>query len=223
GVCAAGHKALYSEAWGGLPAHEFLCRLDPELGRLRDRLYTKAYAADRAAGALAREWAETFGLRTGIPIAMGVFDAHYGAVGAGVRVGTFVKIIGTSTCDIAIADARERVPDIPGICGIVPGSVLPGYYGIEAGQSAVGDLLRRDRRKKRSVHAGLRRRDRDADVDGGLTSDAGARRRHRRGGGGRPRGGRLRSIRGRAGADDVPGCAVVRAESGGAYRLRRAL
>src|SRR5205823_1667450 len=142
GVCAAGHKALYSEAWGGLPAHEFLCRLDPELGRLRDRLYTKAYSADRAAGALAREWAETFGLRTGIPIAMGAFDAHYGAVGAGVRVGTFVKIIGTSTCDIAIADARERVPDIPGICGIVPGSVLPGYYGIEAGQSAVGDLLR---------------------------------------------------------------------------------
>ena len=142
GVCAAGHKALYSEAWGGLPSREFLCRLDPELGSLRDRLYTKAYAADRAAGALAREWAETFGLRTGLPIAMGAFDAHYGAVGAGVRVGTFVKIIGTSTCDVAIADARERVPDIPGICGIVPGSVLPGYYGIEAGQSAVGDLLR---------------------------------------------------------------------------------
>ncbi len=142
GVCAAGHKAMYSEGWGGLPSREFLCLLDPALGRLRDRLYTKAYSADRAAGVLAREWAETFGLQTGIPIAMGAFDAHYGAVGAGVRVGTFVKIIGTSTCDIAIADGHQRIPDIPGICGIVPGSVMPGFYGIEAGQSAVGDLLR---------------------------------------------------------------------------------
>jgi len=142
GVCAAGHKAMSSEAWGGLPPRAFLCQLDPGLGRLRDRLYTKAYAADRAAGALAREWAETFGLPAGIPIAMGAFDAHYGAVGAGVRVGTFVKIIGTSTCDIAIADARRGIADIPGICGIVPGSVLPDCYGIEAGQSAVGDLLR---------------------------------------------------------------------------------
>src|SRR6266699_6445419 len=142
GVCAAGHKAMYSEGWGGLPSREFLCLLDPGLGRLRDRLYTKAYSADRAAGVLAREWAETFGLQTGIPIAMGAFDAHYGAVGAGVRVGTFVKIIGTSTCDIAIADGHQRIPDIPGICGIVPGSVMPGFYGIEAGQSAVGDLLR---------------------------------------------------------------------------------
>jgi L-ribulokinase len=142
GVCAAGHKAMYSETWGGLPSIEFLSKLDPALGRLRDRLYAKAHAADRPAGALAREWAETFRVRAGIPIAMGAFDAHYGAVGAGVRVGTFVKIIGTSTCDIAIADAERRVPDIPGICGIVPGSVMPGYYGIEAGQSAVGDLLR---------------------------------------------------------------------------------
>src|SRR2546428_3909796 len=98
--------------------------------------------ADRPAGRLTPRWAETFGLQTGIPIAMGAFDAHYGAVGAGVRVGTFVKIIGTSTCDIAIADAHQRIPDIPGICGIVPGSVMPGFYGIEAGQSAVGGLLR---------------------------------------------------------------------------------
>jgi L-ribulokinase len=142
GVCAAGHKAMYSETWGGLPSTEFLSTLDPALGRLRDRLYAKAHAADRPAGVLARQWAETFGVRAGIPIAMGAFDAHYGAVGAGVRVGTFVKIIGTSTCDIAIADAQARIPDIPGICGIVPGSVMPGYYGIEAGQSAVGDLLR---------------------------------------------------------------------------------
>src|SRR5437660_1108481 len=107
-----------------MPSLYFLCQLDPGLGRLRDRLYNKAYAADRAAGALAREWADAFGLPIGIPIAMGAFDAHYGAVGAGVRVGTFVKIIGTSTCDIAIADARRRIPDIPGICGIVPGPFM---------------------------------------------------------------------------------------------------
>ena len=142
GVCAAGHKAMYSATWGGLPSRDFLGGLDPALASLRDRLYAEAHTADRPAGRLALRWAEMFGLRAGIPIAMGAFDAHYGAVGAGVRVGTFVKIIGTSTCDIAIAAAQQRIPDIPGICGIVPGSVLPGYYGIEAGQSAVGDLLR---------------------------------------------------------------------------------
>jgi L-ribulokinase len=142
GVCAAGHKAMYSATWGGLPSQEFLSGLDPALGRLRDRLYTTAHPADRPAGPLAGPWAKTFGVPPGIPIAMGAFDAHYGAVGAGITVGTFVKIIGTSTCDIAIAGAEQRLPDIPGICGIVPGSVMPGYYGIEAGQSAVGDLLR---------------------------------------------------------------------------------
>jgi L-ribulokinase len=142
GICAAGHKAMYAESWGGLPSRDFLAQLDPALGRLRERLYATAYAADRPAGTLARDWAETFRVPARIPIAMGAFDAHYGAVGAGVKVGTFVKIIGTSTCDIAIADAAAPIADIPGICGIVPGSVLPGYYGLEAGQSAVGDLLR---------------------------------------------------------------------------------
>ncbi len=140
-VCAAGHKAMYSDAWGGLPSAQFLARLDPRLAELRGRLYEKAYPADRPAGHLSAEWALAWGLERGIPVAMGSFDAHYGAVGAGVTVGTLVKIIGTSTCDIAIASARERVPDVPGICGIVNGSVMPGYYGIEAGQSAVGDLL----------------------------------------------------------------------------------
>jgi L-ribulokinase len=141
-VCAAGHKALYADAWGGLPSAGFLARLDPALAALRARLYSKAYAADRAAGTLVRAWADRLGLRAGIPIAMGGFDAHYGAVGAGVKAGTWVKIIGTSTCDIAVAPSDQSVPDIPGICGIVPGSVMPGYYGIEAGQSAVGDLLK---------------------------------------------------------------------------------
>jgi L-ribulokinase len=140
-VCAAGHKAMYAAAWGGLPSREFLARLDPLLADLRDRLYDEAGPADRPAGRLSPAWAEVLGLPPGIPVAMGGFDAHYGAVGSGITTGTLVKIIGTSTCDCAIAPADARLADIPGICGIVPGSILPGYYGIEAGQSAVGDLL----------------------------------------------------------------------------------
>ncbi len=142
GVCPAGHKAMYSETWGGLPSKEFLTRLDPALAALRDRMYEKAHPADRPAGTLCAEWARTLGLRDGIPIAMGSFDAHYGAVGAGVTSGTLVKIIGTSTCDCAVAPAKEKIANVPGICGIVNGSIMPGYYGIEAGQSAVGDILR---------------------------------------------------------------------------------
>jgi L-ribulokinase len=142
GICAAGHKAMYSRAWGGLPPTSFLSRLDPRLAGLRDRLYDDAWPADRPAGTLTGEWAATFGLRAGIPIAMGAFDAHYGAVGSGVTTGTLVKIIGTSTCDCAVAPAADRIADIPGICGIVNGSILPGYFGLEAGQSAVGDILK---------------------------------------------------------------------------------
>ena len=140
-ACAAGHKAMYAAAWGGLPAREFLARLHPGLAALRDRLYERAYPADRPAGRLCAEWAEALGLPPGIPVAMGGFDAHYGAVGAGITTGTLVKIIGTSTCDIAIARGGAVPPDVPGICGIVDGSVMPGYFGVEAGQSAVGDLL----------------------------------------------------------------------------------
>jgi L-ribulokinase len=142
GVCAAGHKAMYSDAWGGLPAKTFLARLDPRLADLRDRLYDRAYATGRPAGHLSAEWARRLGLHEGLTIAMGAFDAHYGAIGSGVTTGTLVKIIGTSTCDCAIAPASNRVDDIPGICGIVNGSILPEFFGIEAGQSAVGDILR---------------------------------------------------------------------------------
>lgn len=141
GVCAAGHKAMYSEEWGGLPSEEFLARLDPGLAALRKRLYDKAWPSDRPAGVLCVEWAGAFGLAEGLPIAMGAFDAHYGAIGAGITTGTLVKIIGTSTCDIAITPATGHAPTVPGICGAVNGSVMPGYYGVEAGQSAVGDLL----------------------------------------------------------------------------------
>ena len=141
-ICAAGHKAMYSDTWGGLPSAEFLARLDPKLSALRGRLFDKAWAADRPAGLLCEEWAARLGLPAGIVVAMGAFDAHYGAVGAGVETGTLVKIIGTSTCDCAIAPVSSSMRDVPGICGIVNGSIMPGYFGIEAGQSAVGDLLK---------------------------------------------------------------------------------
>jgi L-ribulokinase len=142
GVCAAGHKAMYSEAWGGLPSKAFLARLDPKLADLRDRLFDQAHPPGRPAGTLSPKWAGALGLPAGVAIAMGGFDAHYGAVGSGVTTGTLVKIIGTSTCDCAIAPASKPIDDIPGICGIVNGSIMPGFFGLEAGQSAVGDLLR---------------------------------------------------------------------------------
>jgi L-ribulokinase len=142
GVCAAGHKAFYAEDWGGLPDKEFLALLDPKLAALRDRLFDKAYDATEPAGSLTADWAKKLGLPAGIPIAIGEFDVHYGAIGCGVKEGTLVKIIGTSTCDCGVVSADKTVPDIKGICGIVKGAILPGFYGIEAGQSAVGDIFK---------------------------------------------------------------------------------
>ena len=140
-VCAAGHKAMYNENWGGLPYKEFLGKLSPELAKLRDRLYQKAETSGRLAGHLSDEWAEKLGLVAGTPVAVGLLDAHSGAVGSGVGEGILVKIMGTSTCDIMVHPAAGSLPDIPGVAGIVNGSVLPGYIGIEAGQSAVGDIF----------------------------------------------------------------------------------
>ncbi len=140
-VCAAGHKAMFSTEWGGLPDKEFLAKLDPKLADLRDRLYSEAYTADTKAGGLCAEWAKRLGLQEGTAICVGAFDAHTGAVGAGIKKGTLVKILGTSTCDLMISPTSKPLADIPGVCGIVNGSVLPGYYGIEAGQSAVGDIF----------------------------------------------------------------------------------
>jgi L-ribulokinase len=139
--CAAGHKAMFNDAWGGLPAEDFLARLHPKLGRLRRRLYEKSYASDKIAGRLTPQWARRTGLPAGLPVAVGAFDAHLGAVGSGVRPGRLIKIIGTSTCDVAVWPSRLPLADIPGLCGIVDGSVLPGYFGLEAGQSAVGDIF----------------------------------------------------------------------------------
>lgn len=140
-VCAAGHKAMFSPEWGGLPDKEFLAKLDPALADLRDRLYSEAHVADTKVGGLCAEWAKRLGLKEGAAVAVGAFDAHMGAVGAGIKEGTLVKILGTSTCDLMIAPASQPLADIPGVCGIVNGSVVRDHYGIEAGQSAVGDIF----------------------------------------------------------------------------------
>lgn len=139
--CAAGHKAMWHEEWGGLPSEEFLVGLDPLLAGLRDRLYEKTYTSDEKAGNLTAEWAEKLGLPEGIAVAVGAFDAHMGAVGAGITEKTIVKIMGTSTCDIMIAP-YEVIDNklIRGICGQVDGSVMPGVVGLEAGQSGFGDV-----------------------------------------------------------------------------------
>jgi L-ribulokinase len=139
--CAAGHKAMFNKAWGGLPSADFLGKLDPRLRDLRRRLYSETFTADVRAGQLTKDWAARLGLPAGIPIAVGAFDAHLGAIGSGVAAGKLVKIIGTSTCDITVWPNAQPLADIPGLCGIVDGSVLPGFFGLEAGQSAVGDIF----------------------------------------------------------------------------------
>lgn len=139
--CAAGHKAMVNADWGGYPAKEFLAKLDPKLGQLRDTLGDVTYAIDEKAGDLTEEWARKLSLKVGIPVAMGAFDAHLGGVGSGISTGKLVKIIGTSTCDMAVWPSDKDLADVPGICGIVDGSILPGYWGLEAGQSAVGDIF----------------------------------------------------------------------------------
>ncbi len=140
-ICAAGHKAMFNDSWNGLPDKEFLDELSSGLGKLRDRLFPQAYSAEQKIGNLSAEWAEKLGLSTNVAVAVGAFDAHMGAVGAGVKEGTLVKILGTSTCDIMISPKGKNLNDIPGVCGIVDGSVMNNYFGIEAGQSAVGDIF----------------------------------------------------------------------------------
>lgn len=140
-ICAAAHKALYHPRWGGLPAREFLAGLHPELARVRDTFRTPALPSDRAAGHLCAAVAAQLGLPAGIPVAVGALDAHLGAVGSGCGPGTLVKILGTSTCDCMVAPLAQELPAIPGLCGIAPESIVPGMHGLEAGQSAVGDIF----------------------------------------------------------------------------------
>lgn len=139
--CAAGHKAMWHESWGGLPDDEFLTTLSPLLKGFRDHLYTETFTSDTLVGYLTEEWANRLGLTTNVAVGVAAIDCHVGAVGAEIKTGSFVKVIGTSTCDI-MAVPYEQMDGklIPGICGQVDGSVIPRAIGLEAGQSAFGDL-----------------------------------------------------------------------------------
>ncbi|MBI4582259.1 MAG: ribulokinase [Planctomycetes bacterium] len=141
-VCAAGHKAMYHADWS-LPAAEFLATIDEQLADVRrNKTFDRAWPASERAGGLSAAWAKALGgLREGTPVAVGAIDAHLGAVGSGVKPGSLAKILGTSSCDMMIHPNTEPLPDIPGLCGIVDGSIVPGYFGLEAGQSAVGDIF----------------------------------------------------------------------------------
>ena len=139
--CASGHKAMWHESWGGLPSEEFLVKLDPLLAGYRSRLYTETFPSNVKVGNLTEEWAKRLGLTTNVAVAVGAFDCHIGAVGAQIKPGDFVRVIGTSTCDIMAVPYKEIGNKlIPGICGQVDGSVIPGMVGLEAGQSGFGDI-----------------------------------------------------------------------------------
>ncbi|MDI9866477.1 ribulokinase [Flectobacillus sp. DC10W] len=139
--CAAGHKALWHQEFEGLPSEEFLTKLDPLLGGLRDRLFSETYTSDNSMGTISKEWADKLGISDKAVIGVGAFDCHMGAVGADIQPYSLCKVIGTSTCDMLVAP-NEEIGHllIRGICGQVDGSIIPGMLGMEAGQSAFGDL-----------------------------------------------------------------------------------
>src|SRR6476619_4788820 len=137
-TCAMGHKWMWNAKLGGLPPEKFLVKVDPLLAGVREKLDGEYATSDQIAGTLSEEWAEKLGLKAGIPIPVGAFDAHWDAIGAGAREGDVVNVVGTSTCIIAIA---KHVDLIPGVCGVVEGSIHPDYFGIEAGLSATGDIF----------------------------------------------------------------------------------
>ncbi|HWB97391.1 MAG TPA: ribulokinase [Bryobacteraceae bacterium] len=137
-ICAMGHKWMWNESLGGLLPEQFLVQVDPLFAGVRGKLEGRYATSDQIAGHLTAEWAEKLGLKAGIPVPVGAFDAHWDAIGAGVREGDVVNVVGTSTCIMAIA---KQVDLIPGVCGVVKGSIHPQYFGIEAGLSATGDIF----------------------------------------------------------------------------------
>jgi L-ribulokinase len=137
-ICAMGHKWMWNAGLGGLPPEAFLAKVDPLLAGVRAKLEGEYATSDKIAGKLTPEWAEKLGLRAGIPIPVGAFDAHWDAIGAGAREGDVVNVVGTSTCIIAYVKKAEL---IPGVCGVVQGSVHPQFTGVEAGLSATGDIF----------------------------------------------------------------------------------
>ncbi|MBZ5586227.1 MAG: ribulokinase, partial [Acidobacteriia bacterium] len=153
-VCAMGHKWMWNSNLGGLPPEEFLTAVDPLLAGVRDKLNGGYAPSSRIAGRLTAEWAEKLGMRPGIPIPVGAFDAHWDAIGAGVRLGDVVNVVGTSTCIMAISDAPAL---IPGVCGVVQGSIDPKRTGIEAGLSATGDIFEAIARRAGSTVAEMSR------------------------------------------------------------------
>jgi L-ribulokinase len=137
-VCAMGHKWMWNPKWNGLPPEEFLVAVDQLFAGVRAKMGGEYLTSDHLAGRLSAEWAAKLGLKAGIPIPVGAFDAHWDALGSNIREGDAVNVVGTSTCIIAMARKAEL---IPGVCGVVPGSVHPAYTGIEAGLSATGDIF----------------------------------------------------------------------------------
>ena len=137
-ACAMGHKWMWNPKWGGLPAQEFLSKVDPLFDGVREKLAGEYLTSDKIAGHLSPEWADAMALKAGIPIPVGAFDAHWDAIGAGCREGDVVNVVGTSTCIIAM---EKKTTLVPGVCGVVPGSVHPQYTGVEAGLSATGDIF----------------------------------------------------------------------------------
>jgi len=137
-VCAMGHKWMWNADLGGLPPESFLAQVDPLLAGIRAKLDGEFATSDKIAGTLTPQWAEKLGLRAGIPIPVGAFDAHWDAIGAGAQEGDVVNVVGTATCIMAYA---ARAALIPGVCGVVRGSVHPEYTGIEAGLSATGQIF----------------------------------------------------------------------------------
>ena len=151
-ICAMGHKWMWNPKWGGLPPEEFLVAVDPLLKGVRAKLGGEYLTSDHLAGHLSPKWAAELGLKAGIPIPVGAFDAHWDALGSNIREGDAVNVVGTSTCIMAMAGKAELVP---GVCGVVPGSIHPGMIGIEAGLSATGDIFEGIARRASTTVAAL--------------------------------------------------------------------